>query len=218
MLRHASKPLCAAPKNGCCGMLRLHMLGGEEWKETGGAELSGGGGVLDSRGSYRTTTRPPADPTCALTTVDPTRANSPTVSGSASPASPPDRPHVGCLTWPRALPSTEAAATARASGPVLTQRCPRTASGDAWGVPCGAVDKHSAAQRILGTLLGMYWMIISAERSAWVEGGEHGDAWRCTPSLHPCALLAFWRRPPSLRPSPSLSASRPPSLPPQPRG
>ena len=26
MLRHASKPLCAAPKNGCCGMLRLHML------------------------------------------------------------------------------------------------------------------------------------------------------------------------------------------------
>ena len=27
MLRHASKPLCAAPKNGCCGMLRLHMLG-----------------------------------------------------------------------------------------------------------------------------------------------------------------------------------------------
>ena len=27
MLRHASKHLCAAPKNGCCGMLRLHMLG-----------------------------------------------------------------------------------------------------------------------------------------------------------------------------------------------
>ena len=39
MLRHASKPLCAEPKNGCCGMLRhsaaccgvlrLHMLAGE---------------------------------------------------------------------------------------------------------------------------------------------------------------------------------------------
>ena len=27
MLRHASKPPCAAPINGCCGMLRLHMLG-----------------------------------------------------------------------------------------------------------------------------------------------------------------------------------------------
>ena len=34
MLRHSSKPPCAAAKNGCRGMLRLHMLDEvlEEWQ------------------------------------------------------------------------------------------------------------------------------------------------------------------------------------------
>ena len=39
MLWHASKPLCAALKNGCCGMLRLHMLDEGNIKEKMGYDI-----------------------------------------------------------------------------------------------------------------------------------------------------------------------------------